>query len=389
MFLNKTLGMLCLISTPFIFSNCKKEVINKNVSQSPDSEIPSNTTKSLPIGATIKSIAISYLNQVGTGFDLSATYFAKDFNGDGTADVLMLKTDGNLYLYIGSATPAWPTGSFPDKVGDPLTSVTYTLSSGILVGTGWNFVRYFVADFNGDYKCDIIGQAADGRMWMHHSNGTSFTAGTTQTRFGQAQPWSLTSKFIPVDANGDSKYELLEINDLGPNGYYQQTWSKASGNNVTWESNAFLSNHSVRSLDKNDQFFPINIDGDSDVDLFIIKSNGTIYYSKNNGLSLGFSTPSYAGYGWNNFQNVYGSYHWNCWTPIASLTGRHPNGDFYTYKWNSATNSFSEGVKVGTGWGFNHILTGNFIPDLSSRQDFLGIGSDGKMHAYCTLAILN
>lgn len=385
MFLNKTLGALCLISIPLIFSNCKKEVINKNASQAPNSETAPNTTKSLPFGATIKSISIAYLNQVGTGFQSTSTYFAKDFTGDGIADVLMRKTDGNLYLYIGSAPTS---GSYPDKVGD-FVDVDYKLTEAILVGTGWNFVRHFVADFNGDNKCDIIGQGSDGKMWIYYSNGSGFSSGAIQTRFGQAQPWSLTSTFIPVDTDGDSKYELLEINDLGTNGYFQQTWSRGSGSSNTWDSYAFLSNLSTKVFDKNDQFFPINIDGDSDVDLFIIKSNGNIYYSKNSGISSGYSTPSYIGNGWDNFQNVYGSYHWNCWTPIASLTGRKSNGDFYSYKWNSATNSFSEGVKVGTGWGFDHILTGNFIPDLSSRQDFLGIGSDGKMHAYCTLAILN
>lgn len=384
----KMSGILCLVFIILLSSNCKKQTILKKQEKHSE-ESSDGIQKSLPIGATIKSISIAYLNQVGTGFQMASTYFSKDFNGDGIADVLMRKSDGNVYLYLGSATSSWPSGSFPDKVGDALGGVTYKLTEGILVGNGWNFVRYFAADFNGDHKCDIIGQNADGRMWLYTSNGTGFSSGVIQTRFGQAQPWSLTNTFIPADKNGDGIYELLEISDLGPNGYRQTSWIRYDAYSTTWNSYGSAINHSAKDFDKDDQYFPINIDGDSDVDLFILKSNGNMYYSKCFGINLPYSAPVYVGHGWDNFQDVYGSYHWNCFTPIASLTGRKSNGDFYTYKWNSSSNTFSEGVKVGTGWGFEHILTGNFIPDVSSRQDFLGINSDGKMHAYCTLAILN
>ncbi|MDG1334374.1 MAG: hypothetical protein P8P74_18720 [Crocinitomicaceae bacterium] len=395
------LGIVGLSLTFGVLYSCNKKDVSPNTSnESAEREQPTNVGKgtvlnevdavhkSLPFGATASAVSIHYLNQVGTGYSTQSTYWSKDFNGDGISDLLERGKKGKLFMRFATTTPSSPEYQYPDKVGDNLNGVTYSLGNRFEVGHGFNFVTYHLADFTGDGKCDLLCQASNGYMYMYHFNGSSFTTNGIQVRFGQAPSWGTNKKFFPADKNGDGIYEIVEIGDIGTNGSYQQTWKRWSATSTSWHSYGFQM-YSTKVFDKNDEFVPVNIDGDFDVDFFIRKPNGILQYCKAVGVTSSFTTPIQCGTGWNTFTNIYGKYHWNCITANASLTGRKSNGDLYLYKWNSSSNSFSPGVKVGTGWNFQFLFTGNFCPDVSTRDDYMGLNSDGKLHAYTTLVTLN
>lgn len=394
-------GVLGLTLTFSVLYACNKaEISPKSSDERTEKSVPSDvgkgtlvnevdvTTKSLPIGATAKAVSIHYLNQVGSGYNTNSNYWSKDFTGDGIADLLERSTDGKLWLRVATTTPSSPAYNYPDKVGDNLSGVSYNLGSPIQVGHGFNFVTYHTADFNGDGKCDLMCQASNGEMYMYHCTGSSFTTEGIQIRFGQAPSWGTNKKFFPADKNGDQIYEIIEIGDSGSNGSYQRTWKRYSATSNSWHSYG-MKFYSTKIFDKNDEFIPLNIDGDSDVDFFIRKTNGILQYCKANGVTSVFSDPIQCGNGWDTFTNIYGKYHWNCWTANASLTGRKANGDLYLYKWNSGSNYFSPGVKVGSGWNFQFLFTGNYCPDVSTRDDYLGLNSNGTLHAYTTLVTIN
>lgn len=383
------------VSFTLTLSSCKKEVMSNQKSE--ELSIPTHgndqpqvdgNPKSLPLGATASAVSIHYLNQVGTGYNVNSQYWSKDFNGDGVHDLLERGSKGKLFMRLGTSTPSSQGGVWPDKVGDDLNGVTYVLSQRFEVGHGFNFINYYLADFNGDNKCDLMGQALDGKMYMYHFTGSTFVGYGIQVRQGQAQSWGTNSTFFPADKNGDGIYELIEIADFGSNGSLQRTWKRNSGSSGTWNFYG-QQTYSTKVFDKNDEFIPINIDGDTDVDFFIRKANGILQYCKATTLTSKYTDPIQCGSGWNSFTNVYGKYHWNCITPNASLTGRKSNGDLFLYKWNSSSNSFSSGVKVGSSWNFTFIMTGNYCIDSSLRDDYIGINSDGKLHAYTTLVTLN
>nr|WP_242681526.1 VCBS repeat-containing protein [Tessaracoccus sp. SD287] len=94
-----------------------------------------------------------------------------DFSGDGRGDVLAIRNDGTLWVYLGTASG--------------------TIGSGRQVGHGWNtFARAFSpGDFTGDKKFDLIGQRLDGTVYAYKNLGGRWDA--ARRVMSGTQDWKL------------------------------------------------------------------------------------------------------------------------------------------------------------------------------------------------------
>lgn len=321
----------------------------------------------------IKTMVINYLNQVGYGFSFEE-YFVNDWTGDGILDVIGKTSDSKLIFYKGYNESIGL--NVPNTTDDHHGSWNYKLTEGVLVGTGWhNFVEFYPADWSGDGKCDMMALHSDGFMYYYIWNGQEFIFQNTLGHpWGDGKWKTYKKRYI---ANLDANNFTPDFVEISSNPSFT-TFTK-----VRWNGNAFYSANLTTSTNykDTDEFYPFDFSHDKVTDFMIRKEDGTLYYMHN---SSGHILKQ-VGTGWQNFQDLYPGYNWSFCIPIASITGRKPNGDFYSYLWNPTNKTFQEGKLVGTNWHFTNIFVGNTLPGLFYRDGFLGINADGKMHAYGTV----
>jgi len=94
---------------------------------------------------------------LGTGWSAANLFTGGDFSGDGNADVVVRRSDNNLYLYQGNGTGGWIN------------------SSGVQIGTGWGQFQSLavVPDFDGDGDADLIGTKTPAAANPTHANATA------------------------------------------------------------------------------------------------------------------------------------------------------------------------------------------------------------------------
>jgi hypothetical protein len=101
--------------------------------------------------------------KVGAGWGVFVKVLSPgDFTGDGKADILAAKANGDLFLYRGNGL-----GGFA--------------GSGTKVGAGWGvFATVFSArDFTGDSRSDILAAKSNGDLFLYRGNGLGgFASGT-------------------------------------------------------------------------------------------------------------------------------------------------------------------------------------------------------------------
>jgi hypothetical protein len=140
----------------------------------------------------------------GTGFAYS-DYFSADFNGDGYTDLICRDSFGSLFYF-----PWNPTSKTYPSAG-----------SGSNVGNGFNFQSYFIGDFNGDGKSDLIGRNSSGTLYFYPFNNNTFIGqgggGIVGTGFN-----NFTHYFI-ADWDADGKYDIICRNTSGSLYFYPNT----------------------------------------------------------------------------------------------------------------------------------------------------------------------
>ncbi|MFY1700273.1 trypsin-like serine protease [Micromonospora sp. WMMA1923] len=211
--------------------------------------------------------------QIGTGFG-SATYKqvfrVYNWNGDRKPSVMMVKTNGELFIYdsdgagnfVGSArrigtgwggftalmvTNNWLGNNRPSLLARKSNGelIRYTSNgtggwdnpAGTRIGTGWNMFNLFLTPgaWKGDGLEVIIGRKPTGELVLYQSDGSGGWTNPAGTQIGSG--WANYRDILtPGDWNGDNMMDLLGVNSSGnvrlytTNGYGQ--WLDASGKQI-------------------------------------------------------------------------------------------------------------------------------------------------------------
>ena len=141
-------------------------------------------------------------------------FAARDFNGDGKADILWQNDDGASAIWelngtsiigaapVGPALPTWHVAGTGDFNGDGRSDIlwqtdnytqlaiwemngTSIIGAAFLPDPGPTWILAGTGDFNGDGKTDIIWQNIDGTSAIWEMNGTSIIGSR-----GSTDPWT-------------------------------------------------------------------------------------------------------------------------------------------------------------------------------------------------------
>jgi hypothetical protein len=193
-------------------------------------------------------------------------FFAGDFNGDGRTDLLYRDPSGNFTLFVSNGT------------GFSNAGVMMSSAVGLSDAYGWNASsRFFPMDVNGDGRMDLVARKSDGTLLTYLSNGTSFTyAGPTST------PYSDTSglnNFYIADFDGDGKMDLLVRDKLGnlnvwlSNGAtFVQGWTTQA--NIPADPYYLLS-FACPNFNAANRMFIADVNGDGKADVIVRAPDGT------------------------------------------------------------------------------------------------------------------
>lgn len=213
---------------------------------------------------------------IGSGWNVFTKVIAPgDFDGDGKADLIGIKSTGDMILFTGNGAGNWANGD------------------GITVGTGWEAFASVVApgDFNGDGKVDIIGAKPDGSLYLYTGNGQGGWADGTGALIGAS--WNQFSQVIsPRDFDGDGKSDIVTMTPNGNVSLYtgdgQGYWANPAGAQIGSGFSIFSALTSAGDFD-----------GDAKADVLGVKSNGDLFLYQGNG-SGGWKTGSgvLIGVGW-------------------------------------------------------------------------------------------
>jgi hypothetical protein len=190
-----------------------------------------------------------------------ATVSLADFDGDGDYDLLSGVWTGRFEYFRNDGNNQTP-------VFNPVNMSFSTISVG-----SYSSPVFIDIDNDGDY--DIVSGALNGQVYCYINNNGSFTQNTTMFDFIDVGFFS-----IPVfaDLDGDGYPDLLVGAEDGSSCRFYLN----DGNNVFEENTTFFAdinfpNYSRPSL--------ADIDNDGDFDLIIGRSNGALYYYRNDGNS--------------------------------------------------------------------------------------------------------
>lgn len=168
---------------------------------------------------------------------------AKDFNDDGSADLLAIDTAGALWVYPGTgggafgaavqAGSGWQTMSLASggvdftsdgrmdivgRTGDgnlwlyPRTSPN-TFGAAVRIGSGWQVIDAIVpGDFTGDGRADIAARRLDGTLWVYPGNGAGGFGNAAEVGFGWS---SMTAILGGADYDGDARADLIARDGAG------------------------------------------------------------------------------------------------------------------------------------------------------------------------------
>ncbi|MFB6842981.1 FG-GAP repeat domain-containing protein [Streptomyces sp. NPDC056361] len=333
---------------------------------------------------------------VGNGWTIYNKVFSPgDVNGDGKADLMGRRHNGDLYLYLATG------------------SLTAPFGPAAKVGNGWNTYDQVVGlgDNDGDGLGDVLARTLGGQLFFYGSSGDKATPFKPRRSVGTG--WGTYNQVVPVDdQNGDGKADLIARDQEGT------LWRYLGLGDGRLGPRAQVSyDRAARPVD---QFSGSGAIAGSGKNAVLARDKaGTLYtyYSDNNGVlgkryeggtgwngynlsfasSLGQDTDAdflklVQGYLYGDDDTILGS-GWQIYNKIAGagdlngdgkgdLLARDGAGNLYLYRGNGEATALHARIKVGTGWaGYNAIIgAGDYSGD--GRPDVIARDGSGRLYLY-------
>jgi hypothetical protein len=203
--------------------------------------------------------------------DLSITPSFGDIDNDADLDLIVGKYDGKLELYINSGDPSSPLFSNGSTLLD-------NLNIAIDVGSA---ASPFLMDVDNDSDLDLVIGGFNGKFYFYENTGNPFTYEFTLDSqfFGSIDIGDYSTPFL-FDYNEDGSLDLFSGSRKGELFYFRNDGSN-SAPIWTFITNKFLPDNFGGNS------FPsfVDIDKDTDFDLFLGNVKGGLYFYTNSEIS--------------------------------------------------------------------------------------------------------
>ena len=298
--------------------------------------------------------------RIGSGWQIyDRVLGVGDYNGDGRNDLVARKLDGSLWFYAGTGTVSGTSEGYSQvvRIGD----------------YGWDAFDTLlgVRDFDGDKKADLLARKPDGKLYLYSGTGTGATGSPRQIDYG----WDIFNQLIAIqDFNGDGTSDLAGRHPDGTLYLYSNSGRGTLVNPRLIGTGWGVYGEILGVGDSN---------GDAMADFVGIQSDGAVYFYAGTAMrDQGYKPARKIGeYGWEAFDTLIGTRDFNG-DNRADLLARKPDGTLWFYP-GTGTGAYGSPRKIGEyGWeAFNQLSgVGDFNGD--GKNDLLARKPDGTLWLY-------
>ena len=214
---------------------------------------------------TSTSPVFEYLDSsyFGIESDLSVSPTLADLDNDNDPDMIIGKFNGKLLIYNNSGNPNSPLFTTAESLLD---------NNGVEIDIGTTAVP-FLFDIDNDFDNDLIIGAFNGKVTLYRNTGTSsgYQFTVEPAYFETIDVGDNSTPFI-IDYNDDGNNDLFTGNRNGEFYYYQ---NEGTNENPLWNevTNSFIPGNFGASTAP----YFVDIDADTDMDLFLGNVKGGLY----------------------------------------------------------------------------------------------------------------